>query len=360
MTCLSDTSTAEISTADADSLPAVGPTPADRATPATAVRTQSGLTAQRSTRRLLLNPKYGSSPCEVDVRYLWCGAPDAPTLIVQGGISADRDVATLDGDAAPGWWQALVGVGAAIDLDRWRVLAIDWLTPGELGASAVSSEDQADALSALLQALNIPQAHAFIGSSYGAMVALAFAVRHPRQVDRLLLLAGAHRAHPLATAQRSVQRGIVRLGQSTGQIDQALALARQLAITTYRGSGEFARRFAGGPEWRDDRFHFPVEDYLEHAGRRFVERFDADRFLALSESIDLHDVTPEQISTPATLIGFPSDRLVPLADLCELQRRLHGPVTLEVVESPYGHDAFLKEPEQLAPLLRDALLQKSY
>ncbi|HEY1588438.1 MAG TPA: alpha/beta hydrolase, partial [Rhodanobacter sp.] len=76
---------------------------------------------------------------------------------------------------------------------------------------------------------------------------------------------------------------------------------------------------------------------------------------ALSESIDLHDVTPEQIPTPATLIGFPSDRLVPLADLCELQRRLHGPATLEVVESPYGHDAFLKEPEQIASLLREAL-----
>ena len=58
---------------------------------------------------------------------------------------------------------------------------------------------------------------------------------------------------------------------------------------------------------------------------------------------------------PATLIGFPSDRLVPLADLCELQRRLRGPAVLEVVESPYGHDAFLKEPEQLAPLLREAL-----
>jgi homoserine O-acetyltransferase/O-succinyltransferase len=154
---------------------------------------------------------------------------------------------------------------------------------------------------------------------------------------------------------RSVQRGIVRLGQASGQVDEALALARQLAMTTYRGSDEFARRFAGGPEFRDGRFHFPVEDYLDHQGRRFVERFDADRFLALSESIDLHDIAPEQVPTPATLIGFPSDRLVPLSDLCELQRRLHGPATLEVVESPYGHDAFLKEPGQLAPLLRDAL-----
>lgn len=312
-------------------------------------------TGVRGSRRLQLRAKHGAGVCEVDVRYLWCGAADAPTVIVQGGISADRDVTALDGDAPAGWWQELVGDGAAIDLSCWRVLAIDWLTPQELGADAVSSEDQADALAALLQALGVARAHAFIGSSYGAMVALAFAARHPARLDRLVLLAGAHRPHPLATAQRSVQRGIVRLGQASGQVDEALSLARQLAITTYRGSAEFAQRFAGPPEWRDERFHFPVEDYLAHQGRRFVGRFDADRFLALSESIDLHNVTPEQVSTPATLIGFPSDRLVPLADLCELQRRLHGSATLEVIESPYGHDAFLKEIEQLAPLLREAL-----
>ncbi|MBD8900522.1 homoserine O-succinyltransferase [Rhodanobacter sp. DHG33] len=312
------------------------------------------LGAQRSTRRLSLSPKYGKGACAADVHYLWCGAPDAPTVIVQGGISANRDV-TAPAGAAPGWWQPLVAEDAAIDLARFRVLAIDWLTPADLGAATVSSEDQADALAVLLDALGIVKAHAFVGSSYGAMVGLAFAARHAQRVDRLVLLAGAHRAHPLSTAQRSVQRGIVRLGQSSGQLDEALALARQLAITTYRGSAEFGRRFAGEAEWRGERFHFPVEDYLEHQGRRFVERFDADRFLALSESIDLHDVKPEQVPLPTTLIGFPSDRLVPLADLCELQRRLRGPATLEVVESPYGHDAFLKEPEQLAPLLREAL-----
>lgn len=319
------------------------------------VRARADLTAQRSTRRLTLTPKYGHGPRQVDVRYLWCGAADAPTLIVQGGISASRDVVALDSEEAPGWWQTLVAAGGAIDLDRYRVLSIDWLTPADLGTEAISSEDQADALAALLRALGIVQVHAFVGSSYGAMAALAFAARHPNAVDRLVLLAGAHRPHPLSTAQRSIQRNIVRLGQASGQVDEALALARQLAMTTYRGSEEFSRRFSAAPEFRDGRFHFPVEDYLEHQGHRFVARFDAERFLALSESIDLHDVTPEQVPTPATLIGFPSDRLVPLTDLCELQRRLHGAATLEVVDSPYGHDAFLKEPVQLAPLLREAL-----
>jgi homoserine O-acetyltransferase len=324
------------------------------ATPA-ASRRASDLTEQRGTRRVVISPKYGSDPVGVDVRYLWCGAPDAPTVIVQGGISADRDVCA-GRERATGWWDALVAEGAAVDLAACRVLSIDWLVPADIaGVASVSSEDQAAALAALVDELGVGRVQAFIGSSYGAMVGLAFGALYPGTVKSLVLLAGAHRPHPLATAQRSVQRGIVRLGLASGRTGEALALARQLAMTTYRGSEEFSRRFAAGPELRDGRFHFPVEDYLEHAGRRFVERFDPERFLALSESIDLHDVVPEQVTASATLVGFPSDRLVPLADLCELQRRLGGTATLEVLDSPFGHDAFLKETVQLAPVLRQAL-----
>ena len=311
--------------------------------------------SRRGTCRVTLTPKYGDGPRLVNVSYSWIGAIGAPTVIVQGGISADRDVTVLDEHATPGWWQPLVGVDAAIDVTRWRVLAIDWLDAAQIGEHAVSSTDQADALAALLPLLGVARAHAFIGSSYGAMVALAFGARHPRLIGRLVLLAGAHRAHPLSTAQRSVQRGIVRLGQASGQVRESLALARQLAITTYRGSTEFGQRFAGVAEFRDERFHFPVEDYLEHQGLRFVERFDADRFLALSESIDLHEVAPEDVSVPVTLIGFSSDRLVPLSELFELLPEVGDLDKPEVVNSPYGHDGFLKEPEQLAPLLREAL-----
>ena len=329
--------------------------PLSEANVVAAPRCAADLTEQRGTRRVSFVPKYGSDAVDVDVRYLWCGAPNAPTVIVQGGISADRDVCA-GRDRRAGWWQELVAEGAAIDLAHCRVLSIDWLVPSDLGdVASVSSEDQAAALSALVDELGIGRVHAFVGSSYGAMTGLAFAANHADKLKSLVLLAGAHRPHPLATAQRSIQRGIVRLGLESGRTDEALALARQLAMTTYRGSEEFSRRFAAGPELREGRFHFPVEDYLEHAGRRFVERFDALRFLALSESIDLHDVSPEQVVATTTLVGFPSDRLVPLADLCELQRRLGGTATLEVVDSPYGHDAFLKETAQLAPVLRHAI-----
>lgn len=310
---------------------------------------------QRAVRRVKITPRYGAGPVEIDVRYLWIGAPGAPTLIVQGGISADRDVCASDEHAAPGWWESQVGAGRAIDLERVRVLAIDWLDAGDLQTAPVSSEDQADALAALLDALGIVRVAAFVGASYGAMVGLAFAARHASRLGKLVALAGAHRPHPLATAQRAVQRGIVELGLANGCVEDALSLARQLALTTYRSGEELASRFSGDAECRDGRFRLPVEGWLEHQGRKFVARFDARRYLALSESIDLHCVDPKSVRVPATLVGFASDRLVPLADLCELQQRLAAPASLDVVETPYGHDGFLKESERVALLLREAL-----
>lgn len=322
---------------------------------ARAPRAGSRLNCLRCSRRVRIVPRYGDVPVDVEVRFLWTGAPDAPTVIVQGGISADRDVCASAGHTVPGWWEALVGLGGAIDLDRVRVLAIDWLDADDLGAPSVSSADQADALAALLDALGIAHVPAFVGASYGAMVALAFAARHADRVARLVVLAGAHRPHPFATAQRAVQRGIVRLGLDNGCVDDALSLARQLAVTTYRSGNEIGRRFAGAAEYRGGGFRWPVQDWLELHGRRFVARFDARRYLELSESIDLHDIDPRSVRVPATLIGFTSDRLVPLADLCQLQQQLGAPATLEVIETPFGHDGFLKEHERLAPLLREAL-----
>lgn len=310
---------------------------------------------QRASRLIRLQPRYGSAPRTLEVRYLWIGAPGAPSVIVQGGISADRDVCASDEHAAPGWWESQVGAGRAIDLDRVRVLAIDWLDAADFDAPSVSSEDQADAIAGLLDALGIAHVAAFVGASYGAMVGLAFAARHGDRLGKLVALAGAHRPHPLATAQRAVQRGIVKLGLDNGCVGEALSLARQLALTSYRSGEEFGRRFAGGAEYRDGRFRLPVEGWLEHQGRKFVAGFDARRYLALSESIDLHDVDPAAVRVPSTLIGFASDRLVPLTDLCALQQRAGAPASLDVIESPFGHDGFLKEHERLAPLLREAL-----
>jgi homoserine O-acetyltransferase len=305
---------------------------------------------ERGERVVRLAPRYGQGAVDVLLRYRWEGAVGAPTVIVQGGISAGRDVAA----AGEGWWADLVGSGRALDLRRWRVLSIDWLAAEDLGTvQAVSSEDQADALAALLAALGIERAAAFVGASYGAMVGLAFALRHPQRLGRLVAISGAHRAHPLATALRAIQREIVRAGLRSGATAPALALARQIAMTTYRGADEFAARFDTEPQFRDGRFHFAVEDYLAAAGEKFVARFDARRYLSLSESIDLHRIDPAALRVPATVVAVASDRLVPTLDLRALATAAQA--DYREIDSLYGHDAFLKEPALIGAVLRDAL-----
>lgn len=299
-------------------------------------------------------PKYADGAREVRVRWHFDGAVDAPVVVVQGGISADRHV--LPSEGRDGWWRAVAGSGRAIDTRCCRVLSFDWLERRDLGdALAVDTCDQAAALAALLDALGIARIHAYVGSSYGAMVGLAFASSHPNRLGRLVAIAGAHRAHPLSIALRNIQREIVRLGARGGDDTAGLALARRLAMTTYRGEREFAERCDGEPVFVGGRFHFAEEPWLCAAGARFVERFDGERYLALSESIDLHAVRPESIRVPTTLVGISSDRVVPLADLCELQRRCGASATLHVIESRYGHDGFLKEHAQIGAIIEDAL-----
>ncbi len=302
-----------------------------------------------------LRPKHADGGRDVCVKFSLYGKPRAPDVIVQGGIAANRHAASIS-DGESGWWGAMVGAGRAIDTDRFGVLSIDWLDRDDIApACAVGSEDQADALAALLVALGLGRAHAFVGASYGAMVGLAFASRHPQRLGRLVAIAGAHRAHPLSIALRNLQRETVRLGERLGDPRAGLDLARRLAMTTYRGEREFDERCSAAPTLVEGRYRFSEEDWLAAAGARFAERFSAARFLALSESIDLHAIAPEDVHVPTTLIGIASDRVVPLADLCELQRRCGAATELHVVDSRYGHDAFLKEEAKIGTLVHETL-----
>jgi len=295
------------------------------------------------------------------------GPADGPLVVVQGGISAGRHVTSTELDPTPGWWESLVGSERAIDTDRCRVLATDWL--GGIGASSgpgrsaeaqedfpiVSSHDQARALLALLDDLGIERVDRFVGASYGGMVALAFAALAPNRVRGVTAISAAHESHPRASAWRSVQRRIVELGARHGEGAEALELARGLALTTYRSRRELAERFAAPPTVLEGRARFAVEGYLEARGRDFAARFTPEAFLALSLAIDLHRVEPERITTPVTLVAATSDELVPVEQIRDLGTRLAGPVRLIEIETRYGHDAFLKEDDTIGAIVRSDL-----
>ncbi|MGH2899450.1 MAG: alpha/beta fold hydrolase, partial [Solirubrobacteraceae bacterium] len=195
-----------------------------------------------------------------------------------------------------------------------------------------------------------------VGSSYGGMVALAFAERYPHRLDRLVVIGAAHEPHPMSTALRAIQRRVVELGIETGRTHDALTLARSLAMTTYRSAREFAERFDSAPSERaDNDAVFPVERYLKHHGERFASTWRAERFLALSLSGDLHRIAPAAIRTPAVFVAPEGDAIVPREQIAALAAGVSGPSLLVDLPSLNGHDAFLTEPEALGAILEAAL-----
>ncbi|MCB9878294.1 MAG: alpha/beta fold hydrolase [Planctomycetes bacterium] len=273
----------------------------------------------------------------------------APVVVVLGGISAHRDVEA--------WWPEQVGEGLAIDTRRVQVLSFDWL--GGAGASTspasgerfpfVAAADQARALWALCDALRIDRLHAIVGSSYGGMVALHAAAQAPERVDRLAVVAAAHESAPQASAWRHVQRRIVEDGLAAGRPLAALALARQLAMTTYRSPAELDQRFAGGVDDAD------LHGWLDARGADFAGRWNAEQFLCLNRSIDGHAITPGAVRVPTSLLAFDSDQLVPTRQVRELALRLPDLRLWREQRSCYGHDAFLKETAAVAAFLKEVL-----
>ena len=289
-----------------------------------------------------------------DVAIAWecVGPAGAPVIVAAGGISANRHVVASEVFPEAGWWQVQAGHG--LDPSTVQIVAIDWLGADGTLDVAIDSADQADAIAAVLDALGIARAEAFIGSSYGAMVGLQFAARHGARLGRLVAISGAHRAHPYASAWRALQRQAVALGQLQCDEAQGLALARQLAMLSYRTPTEFAQRFDAPPALVNGRVRVAAEDYLDHCAAAWVARTNATAFLRLSESIDLHGVAPSEVRVPVTVVAIAEDRLVPLEDLQALAQALPD-AELRVLRSTFGHDAFLKETLAVSSLLQTAI-----
>lgn len=291
------------------------------------------------------------------LRYEWQGPEDAPLLLVAGGISAHRHVGACARFPEPGWWPRQVGPGLALDTRRFRVLAIDWLgADGELDAP-IDSADQADAFAAVLDRIGVPRATAFIGCSYGAQVGLQFAARYGDRLGTLLAISGGTAPHPYSSAWRALQRRILALGRSEAGCREALSLARQLALLSYRTPEEFAERFDAPPVLVEDHVHCAAEDWLEARGRDYVARTSPTAFARLSESIDLHDLDPAKVRVPTVVVAIEEDRLVPRADLVALAERLPETRRLHLLRSRFGHDAFLTEHEAIAAILRSSLAE---
>ncbi len=342
---------------------------------------------------------------ELHVAYETYGslAPDGGNAVyICHALTGDAHVAGRHAaaDRKPGWWDAIIGPGKGIDTSRFYVICANILG-GCMGTTGPSSLDPrtgrpygsnfpkitaADIVHVqylLLRQLGIPRLAAVVGGSFGGMQVLAWSVRYPGFVSKCVCIASAMSLSAQALAFDIVGRHAILsdpdwLGGDYYAAGKApargLAQARMIGHITYLSSENMKRKF--GREKRGGmlpahRFATPfqVESYLDHQGAKFVERFDANSYLHITEAMDVFDLAenhPQPASAfagvhPETrflVVALSSDWLFPPEQSLEVAQALCQAgkhVSYCLLRSPYGHDAFLVEVEHLSDVVKNFL-----
>jgi homoserine O-acetyltransferase len=316
----------------------------------------------------------GTALPELTVAYRHDGPPPgtAPQVLVIHALTGSAD-------AAGDWWEPLIGPGLALDTEHIGVLAANLLggrygTTGPTSADprtgrpygaafpAVSTRDQARVQWRLLDALGIDRLDLVVGGSLGGMVALEVALTRPDAVRTVMPIAAPGATGPMAVAWNHIQIELIdRLGLD------GMALARELAMTTYRSETDFEERFARTiePDGRPS-----IVSYLDYQGRKLIDRFDPATYRILAGAMDRHDISAAwdglagafaRLSTGGTRltgVGIEDDILYGPRQVRALVDGARGAgvdATYRELHSTKGHDAFLVEWDQLTEILREAL-----
>jgi len=290
----------------------------------------------------------------------------------------------------PGWWDDMIGPGKVLDTERYFVICSNVIgsCKGSTGPTSINPRtrkpynlqfpvlqvrDMVRAQTLLLDRLGIDRLVSVIGGSMGAMQALEWGIHFSDRVRSIIPIAGTGRTSPMAISLNAVARQAIyndplwRKGNYRPEHPPAdgLALARAIGHISFLSDAsmqlKFGRRFSA----RDGQFdffgQFEIERYLAYNGGNFVDRFDTNSFLYLAKALDLYDVgfgfdsqeqALEQLQCPSLWFAFSSDWLYPpyqTEEVAEILRRLEKPVEYHLIESDYGHDSFLVEPEKFTP-----------
>lgn len=326
----------------------------------------------------------GSTLPDIRLAYETWGTFDGSNaVLILHALTGDSHVhgPTGPGHPTPGWWDALVGPGLAIDTDRFFVVCANILggCQGSTGPASLDPDglpwggsfpeltvrDQVRAEVVLADQLGIERWHCVVGGSAGGMRALEWAIEHPARVERLFLLATSASASAEQIALSRTQVAAISNDPAWYDGDYydgphgplaGLDLARRIAHIAYRSESELDDRF-GRTVQADGRF--AVDSYLQHHGAKLVRRFDANSYVVLTSAMDTHDVGRDRggieaalgrITARTIVAGIDSDRLYPLHQQHQIAQHIPGAGPVAVVKSPHGHDGFLIEFDQVGDL----------
>jgi len=340
----------------------------------------------------------GKTLAPIDVAYETYGelneAGDNAVLICHA-LSGDAHVAGINNpdDRKPGWWDVMVGPGKGIDTNKYFVICSNFLggcsgttgptsinpatgKPYGLDFPIITIADMVKVQKILLDKLSIKELLAVIGGSIGGMQVLQWAIEYPDFVKAALPIATTTHLGAQSIAFDAVGRNAILAdpnfvgGQYTDEKgpDRGLAIARMIGHITYLSEQGMREKF--GRELRnansysyDISSEFAVETYLDHQGQSFVERFDSNSYLYITKAADYFDLGKDYGSLKKAfanskcrflVISFASDWLFTPAQSRAIVDALVAndkDVSYCDITSPYGHDAFLLEPEILGSFI---------
>lgn len=373
-----------------------------------AVTTSSATPAGQRTLTLEQLPlSDGSILAPVTLAYETWGtlAPSADNVVlICHALTGNAHACDLDApdDPRAGWWNPLIGPGRVFDTQRYFVVCSNILG-GCYGSTGPTSPHPSDghpyamrfpligipdmvlAQRALLERLGVQRLAAVAGGSIGGQQALEWAVAYPDFIDRVIVLAAGARLSAQGIALNEIgrrailsdpcwQHGNYPPGQGP---DSGLAVARMIAMLSYTSAADLEARFGRRPASRASIIPsigdgYDVESYLQYQAEKLVRRFDANTYLILTRAMDRYDVAEgpgraerevrgsdeaalARVQASFLAVGTSSDWLFPPAQvraLAEDIQKVGGRARYAEIDSPLGHDAFLKAWDQLETILR--------
>ena len=358
-----------------------------------------------------LSPTYEGDFVLDEPLVLECGRSLAGVTLhyaVYGRLNATKDNAVLvchalTGSALVGsWWPEIFAPGAVLSLEHDFVICINMLGScyGSTGPGSVNPEtgkpygpdfplvsirDNVRAQARLLDSLGIRRLRLVLGGSIGGMQALDWAIHDPERVERAVII-GVAPLTAMGLALNHLQRQAIqhdpewRGGRYLPQRPprKGLSLARQVGMMSYKSTELFDERYGRKPNrngedpWAPEGSQgsgliggrFDIAGYLDHQGERFIDRFDANSYLAILRTMDTWDPL-RGCSSPAeafggirarlSFVGISSDWLFPpqsVRNFAYTIRAAGVQADYREMTSAHGHDAFLAEQVELVRLLQ--------
>ncbi len=352
-------------------------------------------------------PELGGSLRDVTLAYETWGELDPAgenAVLVVHALTGDAHAAgEPDADhRRGGWWSPMIGPGRAIDTERDFVVCSNVLG-GCYGSTGPASPDPEDgrpyamrfpvvtirdmvrAQKRLLDHLGVRRLRLVTGGSIGGQQALEWAIEFPGFVKKAIPVAATNALNPQGLGMSELGRRAIMADPAwqggdyhgTGRAPRdGLAIARMAGMMTYQSAAgqweRFGRREASRPAVvKEFGGRFEIESYLQYQGEDLVGRFDANSYLYLTRAMDLYDVAVgyeseeaayQRIEAEVLFVGISSDWLFPASEV----RATAGRAKAAGVDARYveidslsGHDAFLKDWDDMREAIQPFLEQES-